>query len=74
MSSDPTNVCCTPVHVIGLVVKHQFEGGCGVEHVAADSVKNPLGENKGQTPGARMRRAQTSGTSATLGFPVEPLV
>lgn len=52
MSSDPTDVCRAPVHVIGLVVKHQLEGDGGVEHVAANGVKNPLGEKEGQTPGA----------------------
>lgn len=42
VSGDPTDVCCAPVDVIRLVVEHQLEGGGGVEHVAADCVKNPL--------------------------------
>lgn len=42
VSGDPADVCRAPVDVIGLVVKHQFEGGGGVEHVAAERVKNPL--------------------------------
>jgi len=42
VSGDPTDVCRAPVDVIGLVVKHQFEGGGSVEHVAADCVENSL--------------------------------
>lgn len=46
VSGDPSDVCRTPVDVIRLVVKHQFEGGGGVEHVAADGVENPLQEER----------------------------
>lgn len=42
VSGDPPDVRRTPVDIMGLVVEHQFEGGGGVEHVAADGVENPL--------------------------------
>lgn len=44
VSGDPADVRRAPVDVIGLVVKHQFVGGGGVEHVAADCVKDSLYE------------------------------
>lgn len=42
VSGDPPNVCRAPVDVVRMVVKHQFEGGGCVKHVAADCVKNSL--------------------------------
>ena len=42
VSGDPADVCRAPVHVVGLVVEHQFEGGGGVEHVAADGMEDSL--------------------------------
>jgi len=46
VSSDPTNVSCTPVNIIRLVVKYHFESCSRVEHVATDCVKNSLQKEK----------------------------
>lgn len=52
VSRDPADVRRAPVHVVGLVVEHQLEGGGGVEHVAADRVEDSLqtrGASEGET-------------------------
>lgn len=59
MSGDPTNVCRAPVDIIGLVVKHQFEGGGSVEHVAADGVKNSLQTRGGLTEVEKEKKKKT---------------
>lgn len=75
VSGDPPDVRRTPVDIMGLVVKHQFEGGGGVEHVAADGVENPLeNPDEGQTGGIRCDESDRAKRRPTLGFPVEPLV
>lgn len=75
VSRDPPDVRRTPVDILGLVVKHQFEGGGSVEHVTADGVENPL-ENpyQGQSGGIGCDESDRAKSRPTLGFPVEPLV
>ena len=39
---DPTNICSTPVHIVGLTLKHIFKGVSGVNHIAPTSVYHPF--------------------------------
>lgn len=47
MARDPSDVCCAPIYVVGLVVEYVFEGGGCVEHVAGRRVQNALGFARG---------------------------
>lgn len=76
MSRDPADVGRAPVDVVGLMVEHQFEGGGGVEHVAAHRMEHPLQASGGETllavkeegdPAAVQHTTRTSTGAAPTG-------
>lgn len=76
MPGDPPDVRRAPVHVVGLVVEHHFEGGGGVEHVAADGVENSL-QARRQERGAceqaqRDQNRKSSNDPTVIPLPVTP--
>ena len=42
MPCDPTDICCAPIHIIGLTLKHIFKGVCCINHIAPTSVYHPF--------------------------------
>lgn len=49
MPRDPTDVGGAPVDVLGLVIEDVFEGGGGVQEVAAGGVDHSFGFSGGST-------------------------